>query len=135
MLDLYNTLDTINWPKDVCGPCSDNRAEVSVAGHLPENTEQPPWPVHWGLGIPANSNTLSLSKLEWPGMIFSRNFNSVALANAHKQCPLDLPCIYLRVKKRMEKKQQKGKDSSFPEIFLDNTDILKLLDLIPKVEK
>jgi len=43
-------------------------------------------------------------------MISSRILNSVGAA--HKQCPLDPPytCIYLLVKKRMEKIEQKKKE-------------------------
>lgn len=112
-LDFYNILCTISWWKYVCDPCSDNKAKVSVSGHLPKTTELPSWQVHWCLSLP---------KFEWPGMISSRNFNSVGAAKAPKQCSLDPPytCIYLGLKKRMEKNNRKRKNSSFPEIFLDN---------------
>lgn len=50
-LEFYNFLYTIRCPKDVCCPCSDSRVNVPISRQLPENTEQPFWPVHWAWGF------------------------------------------------------------------------------------
>lgn len=95
------------------------------------------------LGIPTIQKTLHLSKFAYPGMILSRNFNSAAVAKAHKQCSLDSPytCIYQGVKKKKD-----GRNTAEIEranhflrfsliIQMYSTDLLKILDLFPKVAK
>lgn len=62
--------------------CSDNRANVSPSVHLPKNAELFSWLVQG----PGDSSYLEDPSSFKICMIPSKNFNSVAVAKAHKKC-------------------------------------------------